>query len=51
MEAITSLKNFHNTSDAEEDIDIGVSSDGSALLTRDVGTQEVYSLTAEMAVR
>ena len=28
-------------------IDIGIAPDGAALLTRDVGTQEVYSLTVK----
>jgi serine/threonine protein kinase len=47
VETIVSLKNFCNASDPDEGIDIGIAPDGSALLTRDVGTQEVYSLTVK----
>jgi serine/threonine protein kinase/Tol biopolymer transport system component len=47
VENIVSLKNFRNASDPDEGIDIGIAPDGSALLTRDVGTQEVYSLTVK----
>ena len=47
VETIVSLKNFRNASDPDEGIDIGIAPDGSALLTRDVGTQEVYSLTVK----
>ena len=47
VENIVSLKNFRYTSDPDEGIDIGITPDGSALLTRDVGTQEVYSLTVK----
>jgi hypothetical protein len=46
-ETIVRLKNFRNASDPDEGIDIGIAPDGSALLTRDVGTQEVYSLTVK----
>ena len=47
VETITSLKNFRNTSAPVEGIDTGIAPDGSLLLTRDVGTQEVYSLTVK----
>jgi eukaryotic-like serine/threonine-protein kinase len=47
IETITSLKNFRSASDPDEGLDIGIAPDGSALLTRDVGTQEVYSLTVK----
>jgi Tol biopolymer transport system component len=47
VQTIASLKNFRNASDPDEGIDIGIAPDGSTLLTRDVGTQEVYSLTVK----
>src|SRR5215469_11290593 len=47
IETIVGLRSFRNTSDPDEGIDIGIAPDGSALLTRDVGTQEVYSLTVK----
>jgi serine/threonine protein kinase len=46
-EAIVSLKNLRSVDDPYESTKIGVAPDGSALFTRDVGTQEVYALTVK----
>jgi hypothetical protein len=45
LETITSLKNFRPVEDEETGMWIGVAPDGSPLLTRDVGTQEIYELS------
>ena len=45
VETIASLKNLRRVDDQYESAQINVASDGSALFTRDVGTQEVYAIT------
>ena len=45
LETITSLKNCRPVEDEETGTWIGVAPDGSPLLTRDVGTQEIYELS------
>jgi hypothetical protein len=47
LETITSLKNLHTVDDPYESTEINVAPDGSALFTRDVGTQEVYALSVK----
>ena len=49
VEAVGALKGLHRVSDpATEDASwIGVAPDGSLLLTRDTGTQEIYALNVE----
>jgi serine/threonine protein kinase len=44
LETITSLKDFRRLEDPVQGTQISVAPDGSALLTRDAGTQEIYAL-------
>jgi len=44
VETITSLRNLRSVSDPSQGAEINVAPDGSALFTRDIGTQEVYAL-------
>jgi len=44
LETITSLKDFRRLEDPVQGTQIGVAPDGSALFTRDAGTQEIYAL-------
>jgi serine/threonine protein kinase/Tol biopolymer transport system component len=46
IETIASLKNFHQIDDPDTS-QIGVAPDGSALITRDLGTQEVYAISVK----
>lgn len=45
VETITSLKNFRSLEDEKSGSWLGVAPDGSPLLTRDIGTQEIYDLS------
>jgi WD40 repeat protein len=45
VEPITSLKNLRRVVDWEGSTQISVAPDGSAVFTRDIGTQEIYALT------
>ena len=45
VEAVASLKNFRPAEDEDSGSWVGVAPDGSPLLTRDIGTQEIYSLS------
>ncbi|HKI27548.1 MAG TPA: protein kinase [Candidatus Sulfotelmatobacter sp.] len=47
VETIASLKALQQVNDPYDITEIGVAPDGSALFTRDVGTQEVYALTVK----
>jgi hypothetical protein len=48
VETITSLKDLRRVSDWEEsNTQISVAPDGSAVFTRDIGTQEVYALSVK----
>jgi len=44
VETIASLKDFRRLEDPVQGMQIGVEPDGSALFTRDAGTQEIYAL-------
>ena len=44
VETIMSLRNLRSVSDPSEGPQINVAPNGSALFTRDVGTQEIYAL-------
>jgi hypothetical protein len=44
-EMVASLKTFRPVVDEDTDKWLGVATDGSAVLTRDIGTQEIYDLT------
>jgi serine/threonine protein kinase len=44
VETVASLKNFRPVVDEDTGSWVGVAPDGSALLTRDIGTQEIYAL-------
>ena len=45
VEKIVSLKNSRSVEDEELGSWLGVSADGDPLLTRDIGTQEIYDLS------
>jgi hypothetical protein len=45
VEKIVSLKNFRSVEDEELGSWLGVTADGDPLLTRDIGTQEIYDLS------
>jgi len=45
VEKIVSLKNFRSVQDEELGSWLGVTADGDPLLTRDIGTQEIYDLS------
>jgi DNA-binding winged helix-turn-helix (wHTH) protein len=45
LETMASLRSFRPVVDEEADKWLGVAADGSPLLTRDIGTQEVYDLS------
>ena len=45
VETITSLKDIRRASGPDGNTQISVAPDGSAIFTRDVGTQEIYALT------
>ena len=47
IETITSLKDLHRVNDSVEGTQITVAPDGSAVFTRDIGTQEIYALTVK----
>ena len=47
VETITSIKGLRSVSDPSEGALINVAPDGSALFTRDVGTQEVYAISVK----
>jgi hypothetical protein len=44
---ITSLKNLPRATGPDGNTQIGVAPDGSAVFTRDIGTQEIYALTVK----
>jgi Tol biopolymer transport system component len=44
IEAITSLKGLHRATGPAGNTEISVAPDGSAVFTRDIGTQEIYAL-------
>jgi hypothetical protein len=45
VEEIASLKNFRSVEEEGVGSWVGVTADGDPLLTRDVGTQEIYDLS------
>jgi dipeptidyl aminopeptidase/acylaminoacyl peptidase len=45
IETITSLKGLHRATGPAGNTEISVAPDGSAVFTRDIGTQEIYALT------
>ena len=48
VETITSLKDLRRVADWEEsNTQISVAPDGSAVFTRDIGSQEVYALSVK----
>ena len=47
VETITSLKDLRRAMGADANTQISVAPDGSAVFTRDVGTQEIYALTVK----
>lgn len=47
VEKVTTLKNIRRVVDADTGTQLGVAPDGSALLTRDIGLQEIYGLTVK----
>jgi Tol biopolymer transport system component/predicted Ser/Thr protein kinase len=47
VETITSLKDLRQTAGPDGNTQISVASDGSPVLTRDIGTQEIYALTVK----
>jgi hypothetical protein len=46
-EELTSLKDFHGVDDPYTSTQVSVGADDSLVVTRDVGTQEVYALTVK----
>ena len=47
IETITSLKGLHRATGPGGNTEISVAPDGSAVFTRDIGTQEIYALTVK----
>jgi len=47
VESIGSLKNLHSVDEVESGPSLSASADDSILVTRDIGTQEVYALTVK----
>jgi Tol biopolymer transport system component len=47
IEGITSLKGLHRATGPAGNTEISVAPDGSAVFTRDIGTQEIYALTVK----
>ena len=47
IETITSLKGLHRATGPASNTEISVTPDGSAVFTRDIGTQEIYALTVK----
>jgi hypothetical protein len=47
VETITSLKGLPRATDPGGNTQISVAPDGSAVFTRDIGTQEIYALTVK----
>jgi hypothetical protein len=47
VEVISSLKNLPRATGPAGNTEIGVAPDGSAVFTRNIGTQEIYALTAK----
>jgi WD40 repeat protein len=47
VETITSLKDLPRATGPDGNTQIGVAPDGSAVFTRDIGTQEIYALTVK----
>lgn len=47
VEMITSLKDLPRATGPDGNTQIGVAPDGSAVFTRDIGTQEIYALTVK----
>lgn len=47
IETITSLKGLHRATGPAGNTEISVAPDGSAVFTRDIGTQEIYALTVK----
>jgi hypothetical protein len=47
VETITSLKNLRRGTGPAGNTEIGVAPDGSAVFTRNIGTQEIYALTVK----
>jgi eukaryotic-like serine/threonine-protein kinase len=47
IETITSLKGLHRATGPHGNTEISVAPDGSAVFTRDIGTQEIYALTVK----
>ena len=45
VEMITSLKDLPRATGSDDNTQISVAPDGSAVFTRDIGTQEIYALT------
>jgi hypothetical protein len=45
LETVASLKSFRPVVDEDTDKWLGVATDGSPVLTRDIGTQEIYDLS------
>ncbi|HEX8895282.1 MAG TPA: hypothetical protein VF783_18290, partial [Terriglobales bacterium] len=45
VEILGSLKNLHQAAGPDGNTQISVAPDGSPIFTRDIGTQEIYSLT------
>lgn len=45
VDTVTSLNNFRSVEDHDLGTWIGVAEDGSPLLTRDVGTVEIYDIS------
>ncbi len=47
IETIASLKGLHRATGPAGNTEISVAPDGSAVFTRDIGTQEIYALTVK----
>jgi hypothetical protein len=47
VETITSLKNLRRGTGPAGNTEISVAPDGSAVFTRNIGTQEIYALTVK----
>lgn len=47
VETITGLKGLHRATGPSGNTEISVPPDGSPVFTRDIGTQEIYSLTVK----
>jgi hypothetical protein len=47
IETITSLKGLHRATGPASNTEISVAPDGSAVFTRDIGTQEIYPPTVK----